>query len=206
MALSLRSLSQALMRALACALCATASPAPAHDMHGHHHNMAPQKTRAVVEYSVPDVRLVREDGRTEALRRILDNNGRPVVLNFIYTSCTTICPLTSHVFQQLQARLGARHEAVDLVSITIDPENDTPARLRRYAKQFGAGAHWHHYTGTFEASVAAQRAFNVFRGDKMDHQPVTLVHNAPGRRWVRLEGFATANDMLKELPHADAAK
>lgn len=168
--------------------------------------MAPQKTRAVAEYSVPDVKLVREDGRTETLSQILDNHGRPVVLNFIYTTCTTICPLASHVFQQLQAKLDARHESVDLVSISIDPENDTPARLRDYAKQFHAGAHWHHYTGRLEASIAAQRAFNVFRGDKMEHLPVTLVHKAPGRRWVRLEGFASANDMLKELPHADAAK
>jgi protein SCO1/2 len=169
-------------------------------------NRAAQKTRAIVRYTVPDVKLVREDGKTVPLKRILHDDGRPVVLNFVFTTCTTICPLTTHVFEELQAKLEAQHQAADLVSITIDPENDTPRRLRAYAKEFNAGPHWHFYTGTVQASEAAQRAFNTYFGDKMEHLPVTLLHTAPGARWVRLEGFDTADDMLKELPHDVAAQ
>jgi protein SCO1 len=88
---------------------------------------------------------------------------------------------------------------VHLVSISIDPEHDTPARLSQYAKQFGAGPDWNFYTGTHAASIAAQRAFNVYRGDKMNHGPVTLVRTAAGRPWVRLDGFATPDQLLAEL-------
>jgi protein SCO1/2 len=53
-------------------------------------------------------------------------------------------------------------------------------------------------TGSSEASVAVQRAFDVYRGDKMSHDPVTLIRAAPGKPWVRLEGFAAANDLIRE--------
>jgi len=174
------------------------------DAHAHHQHASPETTRSVAEYTIPDVKLVRADGRTVDLSREL-NDGRPVVLNFIYTTCTSVCPLTSQTFAQLQGKLGAARNAVHLVSISIDPEQDTPSRLREYAQKFGAGPDWHFYTGTLLASTAAQRAFNVYRGDKMDHAPATLVRLANDARWVRLDGFATADDLLSELRPAVAS-
>jgi protein SCO1/2 len=169
------------------------------DPHAHHHlDAAANGTRSVVHYEVPAVRLVRDDGKSVELRDELDD-GRPVVLAFIYTSCTTVCPLTSHTLAQLQSRLGAARDQVHLVSITIDPEQDTPARLRDYAKTFHAGPEWQHYTGTLAASQAAQRAFDVYRGNKMDHSPAMLIRRAPGAEWVRIDGFATADQLLVEL-------
>jgi protein SCO1/2 len=85
-----------------------------------------------------------------------------------------------------------------MMSISIDPEQDTPARLREYAQRNGAGPQWQHYTGTIEASVAVQRAFSVYRGDKMDHPPVAFMRPAPGRPWVRLDGFASPSELLVE--------
>jgi protein SCO1/2 len=84
------------------------------------------------------------------------------------------------------------------MSISIDPEEDTPARLREYARKFHAGPEWQHYTGTVEASLAAQRAFNVWSGDKMSHAPVTLVRAAPGKPWLRIEGFVTPDELLQK--------
>jgi cytochrome oxidase Cu insertion factor (SCO1/SenC/PrrC family) len=63
-------------------------------------------------------------------------------------------------------------------------------------------AHHHaaqHYTGTLAASQTVQRAFDVYRGNKMDHSPATLIRSAPGASWTRLEGFATADQLLAEL-------
>jgi protein SCO1/2 len=167
--------------------------------HAHHHHVIPELRRSVVDYSVPDVKLVRDDGKTVALPDEV-NDGRPVVLAFIYTACTTVCPLTSQTLSQLQSSLGAASARVHLMSISIDPEQDTPARLHAYARQFGAGPEWQHYTGTLEASRAAQVAFDVYRGNKMDHQPTLLVRSAPGAKWVRIDGFATAEQLLAELP------
>jgi protein SCO1/2 len=127
------------------------------------------------------------------------NDGRPVVLSFIYTSCTSVCPLISHTLSQLQSKLGDNAGRVHLVSITIDPEQDSAARLREYAKTFNAGPAWQHYTGTLAASQTVQRAFDVYRGNKMDHAPATLIRTAPGAQWTRIEGFATADQLLTEL-------
>lgn len=163
----------------------------------------PAVTRSLVNYPVPAIRLVRDDGKPVALVDEL-NDGRPVVLNFIYTTCTGICPLASHTFSQLQHKLGAERDQVHLVSISVDPEEDTPARLREYAQQYAAGPSWQHYTGTMAASTTVQRAFDVYKGDKMGHTPVTLVRTAPDGPWVRFDGFATADMLLKEL-HGKAA-
>jgi protein SCO1/2 len=182
-------------------------PAPAHDAdaHAHHHHAAPETTRSIVEYVVPAVKLVRDDGKTIELSRELDD-GRPVVLNFIYTTCTSVCPLTSQTFADLQGKLGTQRDSVHLVSISIDPEQDTPARLHTYAEKFGAGPEWQHYTGTVAASIAAQRAFNAYRGSKMDHAPVTFVRLKAGNSWIRIDGFATADQLLAELHDFVAAR
>jgi protein SCO1 len=175
------------------------------DEHAHHHHMIPEFKRSVGNYRVPDVRLVRQDGKSVALAEELDD-GRPVVLAFIYTTCTTVCPVTSAMLSELQGRLGAASQSVHLVSISIDPEHDTPARLREYAQKYGAGPAWQHYTGTLAASQTAQRAFDVYRGNKMDHAPATLVRVAPGASWVRIDGFATADQLLAELPALHASR
>jgi protein SCO1 len=172
--------------------------AVAGDLHAHQHmDMNRALRRSEGTYVIPTVDLVRDDGKTVSLRAELDD-GRPVVLNFIYTSCTTICPLSSQVFAQFQRGLGAKHEPVHLVSISIDPEQDTPTRLRAYARQFHAERGWDHYTGTVAATLAVQRAFAAYRGDKMSHTPLTLLRAAPGKPWVRLDGFVTGDDLLAE--------
>jgi protein SCO1/2 len=167
--------------------------------HAYHH-VAPVSgtNRSTASYAIPDVRLVRQDGTLVNFGEEL-NDGRPVVLSFIYTSCTSVCPLISHTLSQLQSKLGDNAGRVHLVSISIDPEQDDPARLREYAKTFHAGPGWQHYTGTLAASQTVQRAFDVYRGNKMDHMPATLIRQAPGAQWTRIEGFATADQLLAEL-------
>ena len=158
--------------------------------------VVPATSAAPVRYTVPAVRLVRDDGKTVSLPEEM-NDGRPVVLNFIFTTCSSICPLMSQVFGQFQKRLGAESAGVHLMSISIDPEQDTPPRLREYARRFHAGPGWQHYTGTVEASLATQRAFNVWRGDKMSHTAVTFMRVAPDGPWLRVDGFATADELLQ---------
>jgi protein SCO1 len=147
-------------------------------------------------YQVPTVQLVRDDGKGVLLSDEMDD-GRAVFLNFIFTSCTSVCPLSSKNFSDFERELGAERPRVHLISISIDPEQDTPARLRDYARKFHAGPEWQHYTGTQAASVAAQQAFGTFGGAKMDHTPVTLVRVAPGEPWVRIDGLMTAAELLQ---------
>jgi protein SCO1 len=166
---------------------------------------APPVTVATLHYAVPAVTLIRQDGKEVALQAEM-NDGRPVVLNFIFTTCGSICPLMSQVFGQFQRRLGADSDQVHLMSISTDPEEDSPARLREYAQRYGARVGWNHYTGTLEASQSVQRAFGVYRGDKMSHTSVTLLRVAPGQPWVRIDGFMTPDELLRHFRQLLAAR
>ena len=153
--------------------------------------------KSIRNYAVPAVRLVRDDGKVVSLPDEM-NDGRPIVLNFIFTTCGSICPLMSSVFSQFERRLGADAAKVHLMSISIDPEQDTPVRLREYARKFHAGREWQHYTGTLAASLAAQQAFDVYRGGKMSHNALTLMRAAPGKPWLRIDGFAKPDDLVRD--------
>lgn len=167
------------------------------DMPSHDDHAGAVASISTVEYAVPRVTLVRDDGKAVSLPEEM-NDGRPVVLNFIFTTCGSICPLMSQTFAQFERKLGAESSQVHLMSISTDPEEDTPARLTEYAQRFHAGPEWQHYTGTVQASLTAQRAFNVYRGDKMSHAPVTLMRAAPGEPWLRIDGFVKPDDLVRE--------
>jgi protein SCO1/2 len=154
-------------------------------------------SRSTVSYETPAVTLVRADGRRVSLPRELDD-GRPVVLNFIFTTCSSICPLTSRTLEEFQHKLGPEAAKVHVMSISIDPEQDTPARLTDYARKFHAGRGWQYYTGSVAATIAAQKAFDVYRGEKMSHTPVTLLRSAPGKPWLRIEGFVTPDELVDD--------
>jgi protein SCO1 len=188
------------LRAFVTAFAATASSwALAHDAHEHHAHQeeGPGYTRYIAHYQVPETKLVRSDGSAVSFPREIDAGG-PVALNFVYTTCTAVCPILSHSFAEFQRRLGPEAKNVRLISISIDPEEDTPERLSAYAKRFDAGPQWRFYTGTQQASVTLQKAFHAYFGDKMHHRPMTFLRIAPGEAWVRLEGFATPHDLVEE--------
>jgi protein SCO1/2 len=157
----------------------------------------PAFTRTVVDYTTPDVTVVRDDGKKLAFLKELDD-GRPVIMNFIFASCSAICPMLTHVFSKVQTKLGEDSKKVHMVSISIDPENDTPAKLTEYAKKFNAGPNWNYYTGTVESSIAIQKAFNTYRGDKMNHTALIFLRSAPGKPWTRLEGFVNPDVVVNE--------
>src|SRR5437016_2635489 len=154
-------------------------------------------SRVTVNYQTPAVTLVRADGQRVSLPHELDD-GRPVLLNFIFTTCSSICPLTSRTLEEFQDKLGPEASRIHLMSISIDPEQDTPSRLSDYARKFHAGPEWQYYTGTVAASLAAQRAFDVYRGEEMSHTPVTLLRSTPGKPWLRIEGFVTPDELVDD--------
>lgn len=162
---------------------------------------APERySRNVAAYAIPDVTLTDQGG---AAVRLVSELGRPgpVLLQFIFTTCSTVCPALSGIFSAVQERLPG----VRLVSISIDPDEDTPARLAAYARRFGAGPRWRLLTGRPEDVIAVERAFDVYRGNKMRHRPVTLARAAPGQPWLRLDGLPTAAELAAEVRGLAAA-
>jgi protein SCO1/2 len=182
-----------------------AAPASAHDAREHASHMAmaakADYRRSVRSYSIPDVILIDAEGRSVRLRDLLASRD-PVLMNFIFTTCGAICPVMTRIFSEVPGRLGAHSGKLRMVSISIDPENDTPARLRTYADSYGAASHWTFLTGRVEDVKAVQLAFDSYRGDKMNHEPLTLLHPAPRAPWVRIDGFATSEDLAREYHKA----
>lgn len=154
--------------------------------------------RQTINYEVPDLPVIKQDGAERFFQHEI-NDGRPVVMSFIFTSCSAICPMLAHTLKKVQSQLTENNQTAHLVSVTIDPENDTPSTLADYAKKLSAGPQWDFYTGTRDVSIELQKAFNVYRGDKMNHASVILVRLKPDSAWVRLEGFLNADTVIKEL-------
>lgn len=181
----------------------------AHEDHSHHmmQDMATKQEikHTTVSYTIPSIKLVRDDGKTVDFSQEL-NDGRAVVMNFIYTTCTEICPLTSETFSKFQAKLGKSLNKVHMVSVSIDPEQDTPKSLRKYAKKYKAESNWNFYTGTVGASVATQKAFDAYRGDKMNHVPATYLRSAPDKPWLRIDGFASPDELLRAYQELTSVK
>ena len=153
--------------------------------------------RTVRPYAVPDVVLTDADARPVRLRELLAGSD-PVMMNFVFTTCGTICPVMVKVFADVPAALGAQAANLRLISISIDPDNDTPAQLKTYAKAIGAGERWKFLTGRVQDIKAVQMAFDSYRGDKMNHEPLTLMRQAPGKPWIRIDGFATPDELVRE--------
>lgn len=160
---------------------------------------------ALEALEIPDLTFVRMDGTAVSLRDELATD-KPVMLNFIFTTCTTICPVMSATFEQVQRNLGPEQKNVRMVSISIDPDHDTPARLREYARSHDAGSEWHFLTGTPSTVEAAQKAFGAYRGNKFNHAPVTFMRGAQDTHWLRVAGLKSARDLEAELHRLTAAE
>jgi len=162
---------------------------------GHHYQ------RSMRSYAIPDVVLVDADARPVYLRDLLGND-EPVMLNFIFTTCSTVCPVMVKVFADVPSRLGPAGKNLRMISISIDPDNDTPRQLRAWADHVGERVRWRLLTGSVEAIRSVQLAFDNYRGDKMAHEPLTLIRPAGGQSWLRIDGFASPDELASEFGRA----
>ena len=101
----------------------------------------PKFTRSVERYQIPDVTLVDQEGRRVPLKTVLESD-EVVFVDFIYATCTTICPVLSAGFSSLQKKLATEPRLPRLVSISIDPDHDTPAIMKEYLKRYRAQEGW----------------------------------------------------------------
>jgi protein SCO1/2 len=157
--------------------------------------------RTVENYTVPDVVLVNQDGAKVHLKSYTETD-KPVILDFIYGTCTTICPVLSASFANLQNRLGPDAQKVRLVSITIDPENDTPKVMKDYLKKYRAKPGWDFLTGNRTDIDQVMRAFNAYIPNKMSHYQLTLLRSPADGTWLRINGLMSSSELLNEYNRA----
>jgi cytochrome oxidase Cu insertion factor (SCO1/SenC/PrrC family) len=183
-------------------LAIPALPAPAHDAHSHGPAATPPPgAKDVPKPSVPkrldeseqrkyftDLPLLTQDGTpvrfyNDVLR------GKLVLISFIYTSCTDICPILMHNLVDVQEKLGDRFgKDVFFVSITVDPEDDTPEELKKYAQRYEARPGWTFLTGKKENVDWVIYKLGQYTADFEDHSMTFLLGDVKNARWAKLKG------------------
>lgn len=152
---------------------------------------------ASASLEMPDLHLTDQNGKKVAIRELV--KGDPIAFNFIFTSCTTICPPMGVNFAQFE-KLLAKDKAnkVRLVSVSIDPRTDTPARLKQWRQRFGGTDAWTLLTGVPSDVNSLLKAFEVFTPDKNEHAPFVLISDGAGQ-WQRINGLTAPEAILEQL-------
>ncbi|HEX6043326.1 MAG TPA: SCO family protein [Pyrinomonadaceae bacterium] len=157
---------------------------------------AAQEPGAAAKYFT-DVELINQDGKK--MRFYSDVlKGKTVVVNAFFTTCTSVCPPMNRNMEKMQEALGERvGRDVFFVSITVDPEVDTPERLKDYAKKFHAGPGWIFLTGKKENLDWALYKLGQYVENKDDHTTVFIIGNEPTGLWKKAFGMANIAELVK---------
>ncbi len=174
---------------------APAQPADLHAGHGAHADKAHTPTPA--EKWFTDVELVNQDG--EKVRFYSDVlKGKTIVVNAFFTTCTSVCPPMNRSMEKIQEAFGDRvGKDVFLVSLTVDPATDTPARLKEYAAKFHAGKGWTFLTGKKENLDWALYKLGQYVEDKDSHKTVIIVGNEATGLWKKALGMAKVEELIQ---------
>lgn len=144
--------------------------------------------------------------------RVLDQNGKQldfyadlikgksVAINFVFTTCTAICPSLTATFRRVQQEARTRGVDVQLISISVDPTVDTPERLNDFAKKFKVEPGWTFVTGDKSEIDSVLQALGVAVANKNDHTPMVLIGNDVADHWTRTYGLsspATIVDLIE---------
>lgn len=169
----------------------------------HSHHPVPRNSRVAASRadvpSIPDLPLLDQDGQQVRFYSDLVK-GKTVVMNFVFTSCTTICPPMGANFGRLQEMLGERAgEDVHLISVSVDPETDTPTRLKAWREKFGGASGWTLVTGPKPQITDLLKALGVFSPDPEDHAPLLLLGDDAAGNWRKLNGLAPPSKLMEIL-------
>ncbi|HEX5887103.1 MAG TPA: SCO family protein [Pyrinomonadaceae bacterium] len=167
--------------------------------------VAPPEIGAV-KMNIPDVELLDQDGRKIHFYTDLIK-GQTVAINFIFTTCTTICPPLGATFARVQRELGDKAgRDVRFISISVDPATDTPERLKAWGEKFHAGAGWTFVTGNKPQVDELLRALGASSARREDHSPTILIGNDVNGTWTRTYGLAKSSQLVEMINDAIAGK
>jgi protein SCO1/2 len=151
--------------------------------------------------SFPNVALRTQDGTRV---RFYDDliKGKVVVINFFFTSCTTICPRTTDNLVKVEEALGERlGRDVVMISITVDPNTDTPTVLGKYALRYRTKPGWYFVTGSLKDIDLIRRRLGVNRdgGDKSQHTGVLVYGNEATGQWAATPAMADPQAIVRSV-------
>lgn len=139
--------------------------------------------------------LVDHNGRTVDFYDDLIKN-RIVVINSFFASCTGSCPVMARSFLHLQNKLGDRlGKDVILLSITVDPEVDTPEKLKEYAKKMGAKPGWYFLTGSRAQVDAVLSKIGQYTEARETHKNIIIAGNDRTGLWKKALATAPSDEI-----------
>jgi cytochrome oxidase Cu insertion factor (SCO1/SenC/PrrC family) len=150
---------------------------------------------------IPDAKVVDQNGKELNFYTDLVKH-KTVAINFIFTTCTTICPPLTATFRRVQQDLGESIPDVQLISVSVDPGTDTPERLRDFAAKFKAAPGWTFVTGEESQINSLLEAFGVAVANKNDHTPMVLIGNDKVGFWTRTYGLSSPSALVKAITEA----
>jgi len=157
--------------------------------------------RTIEKYDIPDVILIDQNGKKVRLNNLMASD-KPVVVDFIFGTCTTICPVLSAGYANIQQKLGPDNQKIKLLSISIDPENDSPKVMREYLKRYRAKPGWEFLTGSRADIDKVMLAFNAYIPNKMSHYPLTFIRMPSDGKWIRIFGLLSSSEFMSECQKA----
>ena len=156
--------------------------------------------------NIPDIEVLDQNGRKIHFYTDLVK-GQTVVINFIFTTCTTICPPLGATFARVQKELGDKAgRDVRFISISVDPATDTPERLKAWGAKFHAGEGWTFVTGNKPQVDELLRALGASSARREDHSPTILIGNDAHGTWTRTYGLANTGQLVQIINDMMAGK
>jgi len=178
------------------------------DPHAHHRAMMnkPAEPAKTTEVELLDLVLMDQNG--DEMKFVSDVIGdRIVVMDFVYTSCTTVCPVISAVFGQVQNKLGDQlGDEVVLISVSVDPVRDTPQRLKAYAAKHNAEPGWIWLTGHKRTMDDVLDGLGAYSTNFEDHPAMVLVGDGRTGEWTRSFGFPSPDRLMEQVNSLQAAR
>ncbi len=146
-----------------------------------------------------DVELVTQDGQTVRLYHDLMAD-RIVVFNAFFTECTGVCPLMAKKLAALQ-REFAQHMGKDLhlISMSVDPIQDSPRELAKFAERYGAGPGWYFIGGNKANVDLALAKLGQYVDDREAHSNILLMGNLRTGLWKKVMGLADETELARQL-------
>jgi len=176
--------------------------------HEHHQATTPSPggekanappTQAYISLTIPDLEVKDQNGNKLHFYTDLIK-GKVVVINFIYTDCTYVCPMQGTSFSKLQSALGDRlGKDVYLVSVSTDPVTDTPERLKAWGEKFGAQQGWKLVTGEKTPMDKLLLALSGDSARKGVHSAIAIIGSEAKGLWIRAYGLEEPQRMIEMI-------
>lgn len=147
----------------------------------------------------PNLPLVTHEGRAVRFYDDLIKN-RVAIINFMFTSCPSICPPMTQNLVKVQKLLSdVLGERAVMISITVDPDNDTPEVLSAYARRFGIGRGWYFVTGERPQLEALAAKLGNTSPDKLQHSGMVLIGSDAARTWTKAFAMSPPEDIARKV-------